>query len=110
MTCECKVGVFVAVCMRARMVMVTKGQACVAGVDVNPVSVSRTHLALASTVCACAHITGQSLRNRDMAVSVRRPEGSLTREKKNHLFRNLPSFFGRANHSVLTEKLKAKLS
>lgn len=31
MTCACKVGVLVAVCMQARMVMVTKGQACVAG-------------------------------------------------------------------------------
>lgn len=58
MTCACKVGVLVAVCVQARMVMVTKGQARVAGVDVNPVSVSRTDLAPASTVCA--HITGQS--------------------------------------------------
>lgn len=105
MTCACKVGVFVAVCMQARMVMVTKGQARVAGVDVNPVSVSETHLALASTVCA--HITGQSLRSRDMTVSVWRPEGE---RRENHLFTNLPSFSGRADHSVPTEKLKAKLS
>lgn len=51
MTCACKVGVLVAAWMQARMVMLTKGQACVAGVDVSPVSVSRTNIALANSVC-----------------------------------------------------------
>lgn len=73
-----------AVYSQARMVTVTKGQARVVGVDVNPVSVSRTHLApgLAPASTVCAHMTGQSVRSRDVTVSAWRPEGSLPREKR----------------------------
>lgn len=68
-TCACEVGVLVAVCMQARMVMVTKGQH-MAGVGVNPVSVSRTHLApgLAPASTVCTYVTEQSLST-DMTVS-----------------------------------------
>lgn len=95
--------------------MAAKGLVHVAGVDVNPVSVFRYVLVCVCTTAgtstskyvACKY-DGQSLRSRDMTVSAWGPEGSLTRGRRPSMFIVLPWVLGEANHSVPTEKLKAK--
>lgn len=120
MTCACKMG---QCCLQARAVMVAKGLVHVAAVDVNPVSVFRYALVCVCTtastrtskqvIFACKYVASKydwaelKKQRYDRECLEARRILHQSEETTIYVYR-FAMGFGRANRSVLTEKLKAK--